>query len=110
MNDPRQSSVSFLESLGWKQCPSDKDYAIALYKRFEDVEPGCQCNDNGIQLYIELSYLKDLEYLAWTIELTAESLSEDWVEFKFYSLSIDELEPKLIPLSDKLIKAWKSIN
>jgi hypothetical protein len=57
-----------------------------------------------------LNYLEDLEHSSWNIGLSAESPSEDWIDFKFYSLLLDELESKLMPLSDKLIKAWKIVN
>lgn len=111
MTDPRTASVNHLTSIGWKTFPSDKDYAITLYKKF-DVEPSCYTNQNGIQLCVELYYLQGLEppCSSWSINLKAESVSEDWVDFSFYSLSIDDLESKLDPLSQKLILAWQSVN
>jgi hypothetical protein len=111
MPDPRTASIDLLKSQGWKTFPSDKDYAISFYKKF-DIEPSCYTNKNGIQLCVELYYLEGFEppCSSWSINLKAESESEDWVNFNFYSLSIDDLESKLESLTQKLILAWQSVN
>lgn len=106
------AAAQYLESQGWKQYEDSFELPehFNFSRRFQ-VEPSCFLNQKGLQIIVSICALDFPEraYYAWTIGIKAMTKIEDWVDFKFYGLDLDELESKLEPLSQSLVLAWQSI-
>lgn len=106
------TATKYLESQGWKQYKDnfDRSENINFCRQFA-VEPSYFLNQKGLQITVSICVLDfpDNAYCAWTIGIRAMTVAEDWVDFKFYGLDLDELESKLESLSQSLILAWQSV-
>lgn len=106
-----EAATNYLESQDWKYYEDDlyPEY-VNFYRRF-DVEPSCFLNQKGLQINVSICVLDMLDNIsyAWTIGIKAMTASEDWVDFKFYGLDLNELESKLESRSQFLILAWQSV-
>lgn len=110
----KTSAIPQLEQLGysvWKEESNERTYTICLNKKLEKVYPTCQTNE---KLYINLyGYIFDHlnnPGLTWEIQIRGETVSNDWVDIKFYSILDKDLINNLPDLEDRLIRMWKQAN
>jgi hypothetical protein len=105
------TATEYLESQGWNQYEDNFYPEYIYFCRQSAVEPSCFLNQKGLQITVSICILDfpDNTYCAWTIGIKAMTVTENWVDFKFYGLDLGELESKLEPLSQSLILAWQSV-
>ena len=84
--------------------------AIYFYKRIQGAS-NCQCNDRPPSIGITIYDLQhwDKAYTSMKINLRAETISGDWCDLGWYSMSLDRLED-LSTFEYLLAKAWESFN
>ena len=105
----------FMSQHGWRESSSQNSaYSSKTrywYKRFPNVTPGCQCNDDkpGVQLVV--SEFVHGDHISYEIDITAESMTGVWMELKAYAIrGPDELMRVLDREIIRLVKAWEALN
>jgi hypothetical protein len=71
------------------------------------------CNCNGKSVSFEITYFDNSFYDGinlCNIGIIAETNNSNWIDFKFYSIDLQELLDKLPEFEYKLHRAWESVN
>jgi len=77
----------------------------SLYKRLDGSD--CQCN--GRPPAVHVSIYQHHKHLSMEIGIKGEAINEQWVDFKYYALPVDEVE-NIGTYEYLLSKIWEVVN
>lgn len=111
MKVQHQQVIDYLTQQGFKRSKTgvvlyDCDFAMYRHTNHSDIIY-CLCNDKVPQILVKgySCTVKDETHTSYEIELCQEN-NLGWVNFNYYSISLEDLITKLDKYEESLIKAW----
>jgi hypothetical protein len=109
--------IEYIESSGYKKTKNYHDsvdrllFCKVLWKDDELVKHVCKLNEHlQLCLYYHEYSLYGKDYTSFELEVVHETVDSVWIDFKYYTLTEEDILTNLRMYETKLIKAWNSVN
>ena len=113
MKLPHQQVIDYLTQQGFKRSktgltPYDSDFVMYKPTNHSDIIY-CLCNDKVPQITVKgySCTIGDKTHFSYEVELCQEN-DLGWVNFNYYSISLEDLISKFHKYEESLIKAWEA--